>query len=148
MPTVDSEPVGRALKPLIAGVLIGVVGTLLVAHFAGGSDKSIPERLEEALHCDDGVADLPAAIAHHTAGFSEWAVTHANRISGIGCDAGPATVYMQYSPYGSDTNHALATLDGYGPVCVVDHGFFDGRSLNQGQLPELCDSVGGKIAVT
>lgn len=55
---------------------------------------------------------------------------------------------MQYSPYGSDTKHALATLDGHGPVCVVDHGFFGGRSLNRGQLPELCDSVGGKIAVT
>ena len=139
---------GRALRFLIAGVLIGAAGTLLVVHFAGGSDKSIPERLEEALHCDDGVADLPAAIAHHTAGFSEWAVMHADRISGIGCDAGPATVYMRYSPYGLDTKHALATLDGYGPVCVVDHGFFEGRSLNQGQLLELCESVGGKIAVT
>ena len=52
MPTVNSEPVGRTLKPLIAGVLIGVVGTLLIVHFASGSDKSIPERLEEALgHC-------------------------------------------------------------------------------------------------
>lgn len=134
--------------PLIAGVLIGVVGTLLIVHSAGDSDKTIPERLEEALHCDDGVADLPAATAHHTAGFSEWAVTHADRISGIGCDAGPATVYMHYSPYGPDTKHALATLDEYGPVCVVDHGFFEGRTLNRGQLLALCDSVGGKIAVT
>jgi hypothetical protein len=138
--------VTRVLKPLVAGVLIGVSGTLLVAQLAESSEKEVPERLEEALHCSDGPVSLPAAIAHHTGRYSEWAVTHAIRIVGIGCDTGPATIFMQFSPYRSELAHALATIRGFGTVCVVDHGVFDGKSLNgRTELEELCSAVDGEM---
>ena len=132
------------LKGLLVGLVLGIVGTLLVAHFTGPS-QSVPEKLEEALHCDDGAVDQTAAIAHHTAGYSLWAATHANRLMGVGCDAGPATIYMRFSPYRSTLAHALATMRGYGRVCVVDPGFFGGRSLGGDLLNELCDEVGGEV---
>jgi hypothetical protein len=132
------------LKGLVAGLVLGIVGTVLVVHFTGPS-KSVPEKLEEALHCHDGAVDQTAAIAHHTSGYSLWAATHAVRLMGVGCNTGPATIYMRFSPYRSDLDHALATMRGYGPVCVVDPGFFGGRSLGGGLLADLCDDVGGEI---
>jgi hypothetical protein len=133
-----------ALKALLAGLVLGIAGTLLVVHFTGPS-QSVPEKLEEALQCEDGPVDQTAAIAHHTAGYSAWAATHAMRLMGIGCDAGPATIYMRFSPYRSTLAHALATMRGYGPVCVVDSGLFGGRSLGGGLLNDLCDEVGGEV---
>ncbi len=132
------------LKGLGVGLLLGIAGTLLVVHVTD-PEKSVPERLEEALHCEDGPADSTAAVAHHTAGYSIWAATHAERLLGIGCDAGPATIYMRFSPYRSTLEHAMATMRGYGRVCVVDSGLFGGRSLGGDLLKELCDEVGGEI---
>jgi len=134
------------VRGLLAGLAIGIAGTLLVTHLTGPS-KSVPEQLESALHCDDGAADQTAAIAHHTGGYSLWAATHAERLLGIGCDAGPATIYMRYSPYRSMLDHALATMRGYGPVCVVEPGLFGGRALGPKLLGELCDDVGGEVRV-
>lgn len=138
----------RGLKPFALGLLLGVMGTLLVVYATSIGGKSVPEELESALHCSDGAADLPASIARHTAGYSEWASTHASRIYGIGCDAGPATVFLQFSPYRHEVQHALASIRGFGAVCVVHYGIFDGKSLNgRGQLEELCSDVGGRIEV-
>jgi hypothetical protein len=65
--------------------------------------------VEEALHCDDGWVYQDAATAHHTAGYSRWAATHAHPIYGIGCDTGPATIYLQFRPYVDRyLDHALA----------------------------------------
>lgn len=142
-------PVRRGLKPFALGLLLGVVGTLLVFYATSLGGKSVPEELESALHCSDGASDLPASIARHTAGYSEWAATHASRIYGIGCDAGPATVFLQFSPYRHEVEHALASIRGFGAVCVVDHGIFSGKSLNgRAQLEELCSDVGGQIEVS
>jgi hypothetical protein len=138
----------RNLKPLIAGVILGVIGTLLVGYISAREGRSVPDALEEALHCSDGPVDLPASIAQRTGGYSSWAATHAERIFGIGCDAGPATIYLQFSPYRSELAHALASIRGFGPVCVVDHGVFDGKSLNgKGELEELCSEVNGELRV-
>jgi hypothetical protein len=137
--------VGRALKGLAAGLALGVVGTLLVAHFT--ADENIADRLEDALHCDDGWVYQTAATAHHTAGYSMWAATHGSPMYGIGCNTGPATIYLQFSPYRRQVAHALATMEGYGPVCVVDHGFFEGRSLGPVRLQDLCAEVGGEIRI-
>jgi hypothetical protein len=134
----------QVLKGLLAGLALGIAGTLLVVHFSGPS-KSVPEKLEEALHCDDGPVDQTAAIAHRVAGYSVWAATHAERLMGVGCDAGPATIYLRFSPYRSTLDDALATMRGYGPVCVVDSGLFEGRALGGGLLDELCDEVGGEV---
>ena len=65
--------------------------------------------------------------------------------SPIGCDAGPATIYMRFSPYRSTLEDALATMRGYGRVCIVDSGLFEGHSLGGGLLDELCDEVGGEV---
>lgn len=132
------------LKGLLAGLLLGIVGTLLVPHFTGPS-KSVPEKLEDALQCDDGPVDQTAAIAHRVSGYSVWATTHAERLMGIGCDAGPATIYMRFGLYRSTVDDALASMRGYGSVCVVDSGLFGGRSLGGGLLNELCDEVGGEV---
>ena len=132
------------LKGLFAGLALGIAGTLLVVHLTGPS-KSVPEKLEEALHCDDGPVDQTAAIAHRVAGYSLWAVMHADRLVGVGCDAGPGTIYMRFSPYRSTLDDALATMRGFGPVCVVDSGLFEGRALEGNLLDELCDEVGGEV---
>jgi hypothetical protein len=101
--------------------------------------------LEAALECPDDPTDVPAAIAHHSGGYPEWVVDHADRIYGVGCNLGPGAIFLQYSPYGPDVKHALAALRDFGPVCVIDHGLFDGRALDKGQLGDLCSKVGGKI---
>ena len=132
------------LKGLGVGLILGIAATLLVVHISG-PEKNVPERLEEALHCDDGPVDQTAAIAHHTAGYSVWAATHADRLLGVGCDAGPATIYMRFSPYRSTLEHALATMRRYGPVCVVEPGLFGGRQLGGNLLDELCDEVAGEV---
>ena len=138
----------RGLKPFALGLLLGAVGTLLVFYATSLTGKSVPEKLEDSLRCTDGVTDLPAVIARRTAGYSDWATAHASRIYGIGCNAGPATVFLQFSQYRHEVDHALASIRGFGPVCVVDHGIFGGRSLNgRSQFEELCSDVGGQIKV-
>jgi hypothetical protein len=132
-----------ALTGLIVGLIVGVVGTFLFVHFS--KDTSVGEELADALGCSPPV-NQQAAIAHHTSGYSEWAATHAIRILGVGgCETGPATIYMRFSPYGDDLQHALASMHGFGPVCVVRHGLFEGRSLNSGELESLCAMVGGTV---
>jgi hypothetical protein len=131
---------------LAIGLVLGIAGTLLVSHVSG-QGENVAEQLEAALRCDDGPINQTAAIAHHTAGYSLWASTHAERLYGIGCDAGPATILLEFSPYGSDLEHALATMRGFGAVCVVHHGVFEGRSLGSQLLRELCSDVGGQIRV-
>jgi hypothetical protein len=116
-------------------------------HFTAEANKSTPERLEEALHCDDGPIDQTAATAHHTSRYSVWAATHAVRLYGIGCDAGPATIFLEFSPYKSDLEHALATMRGFGAVCVVNYGLFHGRHLSPIKLEDLCEEVDGEIRV-
>jgi len=138
--------VGR-VSNLVAGLILGVAGTLLVMHFTAEATKGTPERLEEALHCDDGPIDQTAATASRAGRYSVWAATHAVRLYGVGCDAGPATILLEFSPWKSDLDHAIATMRGFGPVCVVNHGFFDGRLLKPIQLEDLCAEVGGEIRV-
>jgi hypothetical protein len=116
---------------------------VLGSHVTAG--MSVPERLEEELRCDGGPIDQTAAIAHHTAGYSVWATTHAVRLLGVGCGAGPATIYMRFSPHRATVDRALATMRGYGPVCVVEHGLFGGRQLGAGTFDELCEEVGGDV---
>lgn len=60
------------LKWLVAGLLIGVVATLLVQNFAP-DDQDIPEQIVEELGCSDGLHPSTAAAARHSGspnGFS------------------------------------------------------------------------------
>jgi hypothetical protein len=132
---------------LVVGLMLGVAGTLLIVHFTAEANESTSERLEEALHCDDGPINQTAATASRTGRYSVWAATHAVGLYGIGCDAGAATILLEFSPYKSDLEHALATMRGFGPVCVVNYGFFDGRLLKPIQLEDICAEVGGEIRV-
>jgi hypothetical protein len=52
---------------------------------------------------------------------------------------------MRFSPHRATVDRALATMRGYGPVCVVEHGLFGGRQLGAGTFDELCDEVGGDV---
>jgi hypothetical protein len=130
-----------------AGLLVGAAVALAVVLLIDRADRGVPERLEAALHCDDGPSEQTAAIASRAGRYSTWAATHASRLYGIGCDAGPATIYIQFSPYRSTLERALATMRGFGPLCVVDHGFFDGRLLSPIKLRDLCDEVDGEIRI-
>lgn len=143
------------LKGLAAGLLIGVVATLLVGSIVA-SDKNVPERIAEELGCSDGVDGLhpsTAAAAHRyfggPNGFSWFAATHADRVLGInGCDpVGPATSYLQFSDQ-IDMRHVLATLDNFGAVCLAGQAVFEGKVLNgREHFEELCNSVGGELKV-
>ena len=138
----------NALKGLIAGLLLGIAGTFLVTQFTSDS-KNTAEKLEAALHCDDGPSDQTAATASRVGRYSEWAAMHAIRLYGVGCDAGPATIVLEFSPYvyRSSVERALTTMRGFGPVCVVGDSFFDGRLLKPLSLRDLCSSVGGEIRI-
>lgn len=140
------------LKWLVAGLLIGVVATLLVQHFTTGA-QDLPEQLAEELGCSEGVHPSTAAAAHHSMdgpnGFSWFAVSHADRILGInGCDpVGPALTYLEFSDH-IDMRDVLATLDNFGAVCIVGQSVFEGKLLDgRAQLSELCEKVGGELNV-
>lgn len=140
------------LRGLIAGLLIGVVATLLVQHFTT-SDQDLPEQIAEELGCSGGVHPSTAAAAHHAwggpNGFSWFSVTHAERILGVnGCDSvGPATTYLEFGDQ-IEMRNVLATLDNFGSVCVVGQSVFEGKLLNgRDQLGELCEKVGGELKV-
>jgi hypothetical protein len=140
------------LKWLIAGLLVGVIATLLVQQFTT-SDQDLPERIAEELGCSDGVHPSTAAAAHHSMdgpnGFSWFSVTYAERILGInGCDpVGPAVTYLEFSDQ-IEMQDVLATLDNFGAVCVVGQSVFEGKLLDgRAQLSGLCDKVGGKLEV-
>lgn len=70
---------------------------------------------------------------------------NATTINGVGCETGPAATYMAY---GSEVffHRALHSLRGYGALCVVGEGFFEGHALDgPEQFHELCNEVGGRI---
>ena len=138
------------LKALLAGLLLGVATTLLVVHFTDDDkDQNTAERLEAALHCDDGPSNQTAAGASRIGRYSKWAATNAIRLYGVGCDAGPATIVLEFSPYvyRSSVERALKTMRGFGPVCVVGDSFFDGRLLKPLSLRDLCSEVGGEVRI-
>lgn len=135
-------------KWLLAGALLGIVGTLLVAHIVGGGDEEVPERLADALECPAPIPQT-AAAAHHAEdgphGYSWFAATHADRIAYSGCELGPGALYLHFRGE-IQIPHVLATLDNFGAVCVAEHGVFDGKLLNgRAQLEDLCDEVGGNL---
>lgn len=136
-------------RGLVAGVLIGVVATLLVQHLAP-DDQGVPERIAEELGCSDGVHPSTAAAARHSAGgpngFSWFSVSHAERILGVSCDPiGPATTYLEFGEQVEMPN-VLATLDNYGAVSLVGQAVFDGKLLDgRAQFGELCEKVGGEL---
>ena len=142
------------LKGLMAGLLIGVAGMLLVDHLTG--DKGVPEQLAEAIGCSegsDGVHPSTAARAHRMFdgpyGYSWFAATHAERVLGVnGCDpVGPATSYLEFDE-GTEMSHVLATLDNFGAVCVVGQAVFEGKVLDgREHLEELCEEVGGELKI-
>jgi len=146
---------GDRLKGLLAGLLIGVAGTLLVGHFTGDHEE-LPERIAGELGCSDGADGIhpsTAARAHRyfgpSDGFSWFAVTHAERILGInGCDTfSPATSYLEFGD-GIEMEHVLATLNNFGAVCLVSHAVFEGKVLNgRPLLEELCSAVDGELKV-
>jgi len=140
------------LKWLVAGLIVGVVATLLVQHLAT-ADQDVPERIADELGCSDGVHPSTAAAAHHASdgshGFSWFSVTHADRILAINnCSSlGPTTTYLEFSDQ-VDIQHVLATLDNFGAVCVVGQALFEGKLLDgRAQLSELCETVGGELKV-
>ena len=143
------------LKGLVAGLLIGVAGMLLVGHLTEGAE-GVPERLAEAIGCSegsDGVHPSTAARAHRMFdgpyGYSWFAATHAERVLGVnGCDpVGPATGYLEFGEE-IEMGHVLATLDNFGAVCVVGQAVFEGKVLNgREHLEELCEEVGGELEV-
>lgn len=140
------------LKGLIAGLLIGVAGMLLVDRVGG--DQGVPEQLAEVLGCSDGsegVHPSTAARAHRMFdgpyGYSWFAATHAERVLGVnGCDpVGPATSYLEFDE-GTEMSHVLATLNNFGAVCVVGQAVFEGKVLDgRTHLEEVCEEVGGEL---
>jgi hypothetical protein len=137
------------LKGLVAGVLIGAIGALMVKGLAADRE-GIPNRLADALECPSPIPET-AASAHHAHdgpyGYSWFAATHAERILYIGCETGPGTTYMRYGS-AIDMGHMLATLHHHGAVCLVGQAVFDGKLLNgRAQLEELCASLDGKLEV-
>ncbi len=143
------------LKGLAAGLLIGVVATLLAGSIVD-SNKDVPERIAEELGCSDGVEGLhpsTAAAAHRyfggPNGFSWFAATHADRVLGVnGCDpVGPATSYLEFSDQ-MDMRHVLATLNNFDAICLVGQAVFEGKVLNgREHFEELCNSVGGELKI-
>jgi hypothetical protein len=134
------------VKGLLAGLIAGIAGTLLVVHLTDGED--LPQELADALHCSAPIPQTAAGVHHGQVGSISWfAATHADRIAYVGCDLGPGTRYLHY-PGRFPMSHVLATLDRVGAVCVKDEAFFDGALLNgRDQLEELCSDVGGRLAV-
>jgi hypothetical protein len=137
-----------ALKPLLAGILVGVMGTLLVAHVLDKVGRDVPKQLTDALQCPGPIPSTPAAARHAEDGpngYSWFAATHADRIVYTGCDLGPGALYLHFDP-GIEISHVLTTLDHFGAVCVAEHGVFDGKILDgRTQLEDLCDEVGGRL---
>ncbi|HEX5763152.1 MAG TPA: hypothetical protein VFY04_08525 [Solirubrobacterales bacterium] len=143
------------LKGLVAGMLIGIAGVLLVGHIAD-RNQGVPEQLAEALGCSTGSSGLRPSSARDAQryfgrddGFSRFAATNAERILDIsGCDPlGPATTYLEFGPR-TNMNRVLKTLDNFGAVCVVGQAVFEGKVLDgRVHFEELCDTVGGELKV-
>jgi len=141
------------LKGLVAGMLIGIAGVLLIGHVAD-RNQGVPEQLAEALGCSTGSDGLRPKSARDAQryfgrndGFSRFAATRAERILSIsGCDPlGPATTYLDFGPR-TNMNRVLKTLDNFGAVCVVGQAVFEGKVLDgRTHFEELCDRVGGEL---
>ncbi len=131
-------------KGALVGATLGVAAVLLVSALTRGSN--VEQELADGLNCP-GPDGSTAAIAHHTAGYSLYAADHASSIFGEGCEAGPATTFIRFG--GKQYFHRpLASMRGYGAVCLVDNGLFGGRNLNgKKQLEDLCEHVGGSLSV-
>jgi hypothetical protein len=134
---------GQWLKGILVGLVVGVAGTVAVMH--GTEAEDVPQELADALHCPAPIDQTAAGVHNGEFGISWFAATHADRIAYIGCETGPGTRYLGYTPY-FPMSHVLATLHRLKAVCVKDQAFFDEALLNgRDQLKELCDKVGGRL---
>jgi hypothetical protein len=138
--------VGGFLKGFVVGALVCAAG-LLLHNEVTDDGSSVPQQISDALGCSSP-ASQTAAYAHRGPGYSLFAASHADRILGIGgCETGPATMYLRFGS-SIELRHALATLKGYGPLCVLDNAIFEGRVLSsRNELEELCAKVGGAVKV-